>query len=489
MRGRVWPIAVAATALGVASAGLWATSSAGAPSSSPHAYKLPATGPDSIPIGTDAAGRAWSLGGMSALDPIGASGKEFWAVTDRGPNDDSDVTRNCNPIQNSPAGKVVFLPGFNPEIDKLGASQDRIKVQERIPLHDGAHAASGLPNLTFDEASYLRAANGTCTTTPSSGGAIDPFGVDTEGVRVDPRDGSFWLADEYRPSIIHASSDGQILTRIVPQNITVAATSSTSALDLNTATQYGNAVTAAGGSLAVQPRFPGIVNGFRKNRGFEGLALSPDGQTLYTLLQSPMDYRTAWGNSRVTSTQRDLARNGPVIRVFKLDISNANDPVLEAEWIYLLSRGRGLTPATPAAVDRISDVQLLDDDVLLVQERDDGVNPTAFTHYYRADFSNATDVQNNAAANNTTPPTLEMAALPGSITPAAISTVPFFDVDSMLADAGFINTKLEGGGMLDARGANPALFAAINDNDFDLERITGTSSASLPTQLDVFPLP
>jgi Esterase-like activity of phytase len=489
MSGRIWAIAIATGALGIAGAGMLAASSAGAPGSSPQAHELPATGPGSIAIGTDAAGRTWSLGGISALDPIGASGKEFWGITDRGPNDDSDVTRSCNPIQGSPAGKVVFLPSFNPEIDKLGASQDRIKVQERIPLHDGAHAASGLPNLTFDEASYLRAANGSCTATPSTGGVIDPFGVDTEGIRVDPRDGSFWLADEYRPSVMHVGSDGQILSRIVPQNITVAATSTTSALDLNTATQYGNSVTAAGGSFAVQPRFPGIVNGFRKNRGFEGLVLSPDGQTLYTLLQSPMDYRTAWGSSRVTSAQRDAARNGPVIRVFKLDISNASDPVLEAEWIYLLSRGRNLTPATPAAVDRISDVQWLDHDVLLIQERDDGVNPTAFTHYYRADFTNATDVRNNAAANNTTPPTLEMAALPGSITPAAISTAPFFDVDSMLAGAGFINTKLEGGGMLGARGANPAIFAAINDNDFDLERISGSSSTSLPTQLDVFPLP
>jgi hypothetical protein len=43
-----------------------------------------------LPIGGDAAGRHWFLGGFSALAPIGASGKDYWTVSDRGPNDDAD---------------------------------------------------------------------------------------------------------------------------------------------------------------------------------------------------------------------------------------------------------------------------------------------------------------------------------------------------------------------------------------------------------------
>jgi Esterase-like activity of phytase len=446
---------------------------------------------DQIPLGSDAAGRHWNLGGFSALAPIGASGKEYWSLTDRGPNDDTDRSVggslvNCtnNP---SPAGKAVFLPAFNPEIDKLGVRNGGIHVQERIPLHDGAHGATGKPNLTGDEATYTRDANGSCTALPSSGGVIDPFGVDTEGIVVDPRDGTFWVSDEYRPSLIHVASDGQILSRLVPQDLSVDAT-----LNLDTATRYANSVTAAGGSLAVKPVFPGVVNGFRKNRGFEGVALSPDGQTLYTLLQSPMDYRTAWGSSRVSGSQRDAARNGPIIRVFKMDISNPSAPALQAEWIYLLNRGF----ANPGVVpDKISDVQYLGPDQLLIEERDDD-RPTNITDFYRADFSAATNLLTASqaiqdVANKKTAPMLEMFTQSQfnatGIVPA--SSPLAIDFDQLLFGAGFTNSKIEGTAFVRATGSHPTLFAGVNDNDFDLDHTIGVSASAIPEQVDVFPQP
>ena len=45
---------------------------------------------DEIPIGSGL-GRDWFLGGFSDLYPEGASGKEFWTITDRGPNLDGGV--------------------------------------------------------------------------------------------------------------------------------------------------------------------------------------------------------------------------------------------------------------------------------------------------------------------------------------------------------------------------------------------------------------
>jgi len=313
---------------------------------------------------------------------------------------------------------VIFLSGYTPQIVKLGVRKGEITVQERIPLHDGAHTASGRPNLTFDENTYLQTdpASKTCTKLADVGGVIDPFGVDTEGVVVDPRDSSFWLSDEYRPSILHVAPDGQILARIVPQDL--------ASPSLTPATNYANAVAAAGGTFAVQPAFPGIVNAFRKNRGFEGLALSPDGQTLYTLLQSPLDYQSLG----VSNANRNLARNSPYIRVFRLDISNPAAPAVSAEWIYLMSRG--FSSGVP---DRISDVQWLDDDVLLIEERDDE-RPTAITHYFRADFGSATNllVPGPAAdlAAKTTVPTLEMTnPVPGIITPGTRTLA--VDLDSV----------------------------------------------------------
>ena len=42
------------------------------------------------------------------------------------------------------------------------------------------------------------------------------YGVDSEGVVVDPRDGSFWVPDEYVPSVLHVAPDGDVLGRFVP---------------------------------------------------------------------------------------------------------------------------------------------------------------------------------------------------------------------------------------------------------------------------------
>jgi hypothetical protein len=436
---------------------------------------------DRIPVGTDNAGRNWYLGGFSGLAPLGSSGNEYWTLTDRGPNDDSDRALADGSgvyCANKPSGKVIFLPSFNPEIDQIKAHKGAIQVQERIPLHDGSHPASGLPNLTFDENTYLQTdpATRTCAKVPSTGGVIDPFGVDTEGVAEDG-DGGFWLADEYRPSILHVAGDGQILSRIVPQNLagTPAAT---------VATDYANAVAAAGGTFAVQPTFPGIVNAFRKNRGFEGLALSPDGDTLYTVLQSPMDF-AALG---VSNANRNLARNSPYIRVFRFDVSDPSAPAVTAEWIYLLSRG--FSSAVP---DKISDVQYAGPDSLLIEERDDE-RPTAITNYYRADFSGATNLLTPGPAadlaSKTTVPTLEMTnPVPAFITPGTRTLA--IDLDQLLASAGFVNSKIEGAAMLGVRGANAALFTVVNDNDFDLDHtvLPGLFPNVNPEQVDIFPQP
>jgi hypothetical protein len=162
--------------------------------------------------------------------------------------------------------------------------------------------------------------------------------------------------------------------------------------------------------------------------------------------------------------------------------------VLDAAWIYLLSRGYGSGGAVP---DKISDVQYLGPDQLLVEERDDD-RPTEITNFYRADFSNATNLLTpgpaKTEADNTVAPTLEMEpSLPASITPAATSLL--VDFDQLLAGAGFVNSKIEGAATLGARGANPGLFVGVNDNDFDLDHTVGLAPTAIPEQVDVFALP
>jgi Esterase-like activity of phytase len=328
--------------------------------------------------------------------------------------------------------------------------------------------ATAAPYLQSDPATKA------CTKLTGIDGVIDPFGVDTEGIAVDPRDGAFWLADEYRPSVIRVAPDGQMLSRIVPADLP----------GLPAATAYADAVAEAGGTLDVQPLLPGVVNAFRKNRGFEGVALSPDGATLYTLLQSPMD----WDSLGASRANRTLARSSPYIRVFRFDVSDPAAPVLTAQWIHLLARG--FSSAVP---DKISDVQWLDEDVLLIQERDDE-RPTAITHHYRVDFGAATNlIEPGPAADlaaKRTAPTLEMTSpLPGSIVPGAASLA--IDLDALLGAAGFVNSKVEGTAIVPARGANPGLFAAVNDNDFDLDHtvLPELFPAPIVEQVDVFAQP
>jgi hypothetical protein len=476
--------------LGAAALGSVATSLAIAAKDSPASASFLN---DRIPIGTDTAGRTWNLGGFSALTTEGSSGDEYWTVTDRGPNDDANRANSAKAAvfcASLPAGKVIMLPGFNPQLIKVHIDKGTIKVQDRVLLHDGGHPATGLANLVSDETSWVQAtaadaASKTCTTAPRSA-----FGVDTEGIVQDPRDSSFWLSDEYRPSILHVSGGGQILSRIIPKDVTI----DTSAL--NTATGYKALVTSAGGTFAVQDEFPGILNGFRRNRGFEGIAIAPDGQFVYTAMQSSLDYQAGWAAATpavtVTNGNRNLARRHSHIRVFRIDVSNPAAPSVDREWIYEMSRG--FVSDDSNAPDRISDVGYLAPDVLLIEERDDA-RPTAITHVFKADFTSATNLldPSNAAvfayAANAVVPTLEMADLPASITPST-NTI-YVDLDQLLSTAGFQNSKIEGIANLRARGANPALSVAVNDNDFDLDHtaIPGDFPNSNPTQVDVFAQP
>jgi hypothetical protein len=485
VKTRFWVVTAAALCVGAVATSIGLAAKA----EPPNASFLNAR----IAIGTDTAGRAWSLGGFSALTTQGSSDKEYWTVTDRGPNDDSDRELADDTgvyCSAKPSGKVIFLPGFNPQLIKVHVDEGEITVQERVLLHDGAHPATGLSSLASDESSWVQAtpadaASKTCTTAPKSA-----FGVDTEGVVRDPRDSTFWLSDEYRPSILHVAEDGQILSRIIPKDVTIGAST------LNTATAYKTLVNAAGGTLAVQDEFPGTLNGFRRNRGFEGLAISPDGHYLYTGVQSSLDYQAGWAAATppvsVTNGQRNSARSLSHIRVFRIDVSDPAAPIVDREWIYDMSRA----PAANDNVvpDRISDVGYLAPDVLLIEERDDA-RPTAITHVFKADFTAATNLldPSNAAvfayAANTVVPTLEMAALPASITPS--TNTLYVDLDQLLTNAGFQNSKIEGIATLSPRGANPALFTAVNDNDFDLDHtvLPAVFPTSNRTQVDIFPQP
>ena len=431
----------------------------------PDRAELP---PDAISIGSGL-GREWHLGGFSDLFPEGASGKEFWTITDRGPNLDGGVGgAPC-----ATGTKVYAVPSFAPEIVRIGLKDDTIHVKQRIPLAFASGPAVGysVRPVPKNEASL----DGTCRPLGTS-----PRGIDSEGLVVDPRDGSFWIADEYLPSILHVSAEGTVLTRIVPTGTEAAVT---------------------GSGATIVPGFPETIGvNFRPNRGFEGIAISDDGQTLYTALQSPMEYRPTG-----TAPPGPNPRNSLALRVFRLDIASAAAPAVTGQWVYPLDKGSGNSPLA----DKVSTMVWLDADVVAIEERDDPANDpndnpqnTVNTRLYITDLSARPPIPPGSVWNGPTGAatggkSLEQWYIPGQGTGAPADlpqTTPkclWADVAALLRNAGFTdptnparagNGKIEGAAYVPARGANPALLALLNDNDFGL-------FVPIPEQLDVVEAP
>ena len=180
------------------------------------------------------------LGGIgSDLFPADAP-DEYWMVTDRGPNGQVKLK--------GPNRRTFPVPQFDPLILRVRAQAGApLTILQVIPVTttDGS-PVSGLPNdAARDETPYDWTAN---TELP-----INPSGLDTEGLVRTPN-GEFWLAEEYSPSLLHVSATGTVLGRLVPQGLTLP-----------------------GAGYPVTDSLPAVFADRQGNRGFESLALVPDG--------------------------------------------------------------------------------------------------------------------------------------------------------------------------------------------------------------------
>ena len=79
-------------------------------------------------------------------------------------------------------------------------------------------------------------------------------------------DGHFWLVDEYGPSIVEVDAAGRVVERHVPEGLE-------------------GAYDAAGVDYPVTGSLPSALAQRRANRGFEDVALLPDGHTIVVALQ------------------------------------------------------------------------------------------------------------------------------------------------------------------------------------------------------------
>ena len=136
---------------------------------------------------------------------------------------------------------------FTLDVNKDTGAISSFQIAQTIKFSNGGSAMNGL------------------APSPSSnlGNSFDP-----EGFAINPKNGNFLVSDEYGPSLYEFDRNGQrVRTFTTPSNI----------VPRNAVSGTPNYVNDTGNTA-----------GKRGNRGFEGLAVSPDGNFTYTMLQSAM---------------------------------------------------------------------------------------------------------------------------------------------------------------------------------------------------------
>jgi hypothetical protein len=257
---------------------------------------------------------------------------EWWGLSDRGPG----------------GGVLSYgtrMQRFTLDIHPVTGTIAKFKIVETIEFKNklGEPLDGIAPSFTLD-ASNL-------------GEAFDP-----EGLVVHPRTGHLLVSDEYGPSLYEFGRDGTLVRAFkTPENL--------------------KPVTADGSY-----NFDGDgATGRRTNRGFEGLAISPDGTHAYAMLQSAM--------------VNEGGSNGVCNRIVKFDVATGAAVAQFAYEMEAASQGRGISALVAVNADQF-----------LVLERNNrgiGVGADAAPpnkKVFRISLTGATDVSDVLLSNADCPP-------------------------------------------------------------------------------------
>ena len=374
----------------------------------------------------------WAGGFGSAMAAHPQHADHFYFLSDRGPN--AGTGREDE--------KVFLRPSYAPRIGLFRREGARLRRVSEILLRDEAgRPLSGMPNPPGAGGTGERALDPSGRELPA-----DPRGVDPEGLVALP-DGTFWVAEEYGPSLLHLDAEGRTLERIDPYT------------------------TSARGR-----RLPRVLAARRPNYGFEGLTATLDGKTLFAVLQAPLD-----NPSRAV---RSAAR---LTRLVSMDLDTGRT----RQFAYVHD-APGLSN---------TEVLALSDQELLVLERDalfagDPKRPARHKRLYRASLEGATDLSDpedgprGRLFGGRAPEELNEAEMPAAgLRPAARTLA----VDLLALPGGYPHDKPEGMALV-----APDLVAVCNDDDFGItdedgalvaKRLPGKGGARDRTRVRLVPLP
>lgn len=244
---------------------------------------------------------------------------QWWGLSDRGPG----------------GGTLSYdtrVQRFTLDINQNTGAISNFRILETVRFSNAGSAMNGLaPNPTS-----------------ALGNAFDP-----EGFVVNPKTGNFLVSDEYGPSLYEYDRSGKLLRSFAtPANL----------VPRNAASGVANYAGDIGNDA-----------GKRTNRGFEGLAISPDGKYAYAMLQS--------------ATLDEGGGNGSVNRIVKFDTVTGNAVGQYAYDMKRSGQGQGIS-----ALVAINDHEFY---VLERNNRGIGVGATLATadkEVYKIDIAGATDV-------------------------------------------------------------------------------------------------
>ena len=217
--------------------------------------------------------RNGGFGSDAAAHPTNS--KQFYVLTDRGPNADF--------VGSAGAGKRFLLPEYTPRIGlfELQDNGQITKIKEILLKDANGRPITGLPNpkafggtheVPYDAQGNVMTVHPNLPfdeiTNPIKN---DINGLDPEGL-ASLNDGSFWVSDEYGPHLVHYDADGVEIGRINPF--------------ANDARNNVMSNVISNGKLILLPTE--FINR-RANRGMESLTITPDQSTLVGVMESSMD--------------------------------------------------------------------------------------------------------------------------------------------------------------------------------------------------------
>lgn len=356
-----------------------------------------------------------------AGDPQG----QLYAIGDRGPNlkiapaIDLHGLTHLKPLRKIDGAKIMPRLDIGPAISQLQIRGDTVHLVRTFALRDktgGAISGLPIPSDASEEIEPVFALDGTPL-------PPDPAGADTESIAA-LRDGSFWVGEEYGPSLLKIRPDGRVALRWSPKG---------------TQKFFNHA------RYPVSAVLPKIAARRRLNRGFEALALSPDERWLYVVFQSALAHPNDAAHAR-----------GRIARIWKLDAASGK---VAAQFLYPFDRPD--TFARDGKKSKWSDLKLcealtLGPDKLLLLER---ISKTAkfYAVDLRAEF--ATPAKHLKPQTRPTLEQMSKAALREEGIPLLPKTL-LFSTDA----APQITADLEGMALL-----SPHDLILVNDNDFAVE--------------------